>query len=193
MNHDYPRSAPGDDDILDLLWRRSEDGLAHVQRKYGHLCFRIAMNLLGQKEDAEECVNDVYLAVWDTIPPNRPDSLMAYVGKITRNIAVDTVRKRESGKRRCGGTVLLDELTECLPDPSAADPADDLMLREALESFLHTLSEEDRAIMLRRYYDGDSAEDIARALGLRAGTVRVRLHRMRACLRNHLESKGISL
>ena len=154
MNHDYPRSAPGDDDILDLLWRRSEDGLAHVQRKYGHLCFRIAMNLLGQKEDAEECVNDVYLAVWDTIPPNRPASLMAYVGKITRNIAVDTVRKRESGKRRCGGTVLLDELTECLPDPTASDPADDLMLREALESFLHTLSEEDRAIMLRRYYDG---------------------------------------
>jgi RNA polymerase sigma-70 factor (ECF subfamily) len=88
---------------------------------------------------------------------------------------------------------LLDELTECLPDPSVSDPADDLMLREALESFLHTLSEEDRAIMLRRYYDGDSAEDIARALGLRAGTVRVRLHRMRASLREHLESKGISL
>ena len=193
MNHRYLKLASEDDDILDMLWRRSEDGLAHVQEKYGHLCMRIAMNLLGQKEDAEECVNDVYLAVWDTIPPNRPDSLMAYVGKITRNIAVDIIRKRESGKRRCGGTVLLDELTECLPDPSAADPADDLMLREALESFLHTLSEEDRAIMLRRYYDGDSAEDIARALGLRAGTVRVRLHRMRASLREHLESKGISL
>ena len=193
MNHRYVKSPPEDDDILDMLWKRSEDGLAHVQRKYGHLCHHIAMNLLGQKEDAEECVNDVYLAVWDTIPPNRPESLMAYVGKITRNIAISTLRKRTSAKRSCGGTVLLEELSECLPDSSASDPADDLMLRNALEGFLETLPPEDRAIMLRRYYDGESVEEISRSLGLRSGTVRVRLHRMRTRLRDHLESKGISL
>ena len=193
MNHRYEKSPPEDDDILDMLWKRSEDGLAHVQRKYGHLCHHIAMNLLRQREDAEECVNDVYLAVWDTIPPNRPESLMAYVGKITRNIAVSTLRKRTSAKRNCGGTVLLEELSECLPDSSASDPADDLMLRDALEGFLETLPQEDRAIMLRRYYDGESVEEISRSLGLRSGTVRVRLHRMRTRLRDHLESKGISL
>ncbi|MBQ4113037.1 MAG: sigma-70 family RNA polymerase sigma factor [Clostridia bacterium] len=193
MNHRYEKSPPEDDDILDMLWKRSEDGLAHVQRKYGHLCHHIAMNLLGQREDAEECVNDVYLAVWDTIPPNRPESLMAYVGKITRNIAVSTLRKRTSAKRNCGGTVLLEELSECLPDSSASDSADDLMLRDALEGFLETLPPEDRAIMLRRYYDGESVEEISRSLGLRSGTVRVRLHRMRTRLRDHLESKGISL
>ena len=155
MNRVYDRSVPEDAEIVEMLWQRSDEGLPWVERKYKHLCYRIAMNLLGQHEDAEECVNDVYLAVWDTIPPNRPDSLMAYVGKVTRNIAVNCLRKREA--------------------------------------FLTSLSAEDRAIMLRRYYDGDPIEEIAGDMGLRAGTVRVRLHRLRDRLREHLESRGISI
>ncbi|MBQ9151833.1 MAG: sigma-70 family RNA polymerase sigma factor [Clostridia bacterium] len=193
MNRDSMHTTPEDAEIIEMLWRRSEEGLSWVERKYSRLCYRIAMNLLGRHEDAEECVNDVYLAVWDTIPPNRPDSLMAYVGKVTRNIAVNCLRKREATKRKCGGTVLLDELSECLPDTEAPDPADELTLRDALESFLTALSAEDRAIMLRRYYDGDPIEEIARDVGLRAGTVRTRLHRLRERLREHLESNGITL
>ncbi len=179
--------------IIDRLFARSEEGLTLLQTHYGKLCHRIALNLLGSREDAEECVNDTYLAVWNTIPPNRPASLMAYVGKVTRNIAVSCLRKRGAKGRRCEGTVLLDELAECLPDTDSLDPADDLTLREALQSFLDGLSEEDRAIMVRRYYDGEPTEAIAVSLGLRHGTVRVRLHRLRERLREHLEERGVSL
>ena len=163
------RSADTDTDstIIDRLFARSEEGLALLQTHYGKLCHRIALNLLGSREDAEECVNDTYLAVWNTIPPNRPASLMAYVGKVTRNIAVSCLRKRGAKGRRCEGTVLLDELAECLPDTDSPDPADDLTLREALQSFFDGLSEEDRAIMVRRYYDGEPTEAIAVSLGLR--------------------------
>ena len=179
--------------IIDRLFARSEEGLALLQTHYGKLCHRIALNLLGSREDAEECVNDTYLAVWNTIPPNRPASLMAYVGKVTRNIAVSCLRKRGAKGRRCEGTVLLDELAECLPDTDTPDPADDLTLREALQSFFDSLSEEDRAIMVRRYYNGEPTEAIAVSLGLRHGTVRVRLHRLRERLRAHLEERGVSL
>lgn len=179
--------------IIDRLFARSEEGLALLQTHYGKLCHRIALNLLGNREDAEECVNDTYLAVWNTIPPNRPASLMAYVGKVTRNIAVSCLRKRGAKGRRCEGTVLLDELAECLPDTDSPDPADDLTLREALQSFFDGLSEEDRAIMVRRYYDGEPTEAIAVSLGLRHGTVRVRLHRLRERLRAHLEERGVEV
>ena len=182
-----------DSTIIDRLFARSEEGLALLQTHYGKLCHRIALNLLGSREDAEECVNDTYLAVWNTIPPNRPASLVAYVGKVTRNIAVSCLRKRGAKGRRCEGTVLLDELAECLPDTDTPDPADDLTLREALQSFFDSLSEEDRAIMVRRYYDGEPTEAIAVSLGLRHGTVRVRLHRLRERLREHLEERGVSL
>lgn len=179
--------------IIDRLFARSEEGLALLQTHYGKLCHRIALNLLGSREDAEECVNDTYLAVWHTIPPNRPASLMAYVGKVTRNIAVSCLRKRGAKGRRCEGVVLLDELAECLPDTDTPDPADDLTLREALQSFFDSLSEEDRAIMVRRYYNGEPTEAIALALGLKHSTVRVRLHRLRERLRAHLEERGVGL
>ena len=189
------RSADTDADstIIDRLFARSEEGLALLQTHYGKLCHRIALNLLGSREDAEDCVNDTYLAVWNTIPPNRPASLVAYVGKVTRNIAVSCLRKRGAKGRRCEGVVLLDELAECLPDTDTPDPADDLTLREALQSFFDSLSEEDRAIMVRRYYDGEPTEAIAVSLGLRHGTARVRLHRLRERLRAHLEERGVSL
>ena len=182
-----------DRDVIDLLFARSEEGLTLLKERYGSLCHRIALNLLGNRQDAEECENDVILAVWNTIPPNRPASLIAYVGKVTRNIAVDAIRKRTAKGRKCEGTVLIDELAECLPDTEAPDPADDQTLREALQSFFDSLSEEDRAIMVRRYYNGEPTEAIALALGLKHSTVRVRLHRLRERLRAHLEERGVSL
>ena len=193
-NQQYPADAPvRDGNIIDLLFARSEEGLTLLKERYGSLCRRIALNLLGNRQDAEECENDVILAVWNTIPPNRPISLSAYVGKITRNIAVDTIRKRTAKGRKCEGVVLIDELAECLPDTDSPDPADDLILRDALQSFFDGLSEEDRAMMVRRYYHGEPTEAISLALGLKHSTVRVRLHRLRERLREHLEAEGIGL
>ena len=188
-----PKTPNTDSDVTDLLFARSEQGLALLWDKYGGLCRRIALNLLGNRQDAEECENDVLLAVWSTIPPNRPASLSAYVGKITRNIAVDAIRKQTAKGRKCEGVVLIDELAECLPDTDSPDPADDLTLRDALQSFFDGLSEEDRAMMVRRYYDGEPTEAISLALGLKHSTVRVRLHRLRERLREHLEAQGIGL
>ena len=179
--------------IIDLLFARSEEGLTLLKERYGSLCRRIALNLLGNRQDAEECENDVILAVWNTIPPNRPVSLSAYVGKITRNIAVDTIRKQTAKGRKCEGVVLIDELAECLPDTDNPDPADDLTLRDALQSFFDGLSEEDRAMMVRRYYNGEPTEAISLALGLKHSTVRVRLHRLREKLREHLEERGVEV
>ena len=193
MKRDPVSAGLSDEEILELLWRRSEDGLRGVQEKYSPLCRRLAMNLLGQREDAEECVSDVYMAVWSTIPPCRPVSLSAYIAKVTRNIAVSYIRKREARCRKCTGIVLIDELAECLPEPDALDPSDDLTLRDALNTYFASLSDEDRAIMLRRYYDGESAERIAKDIGLRPGTVRVRLHRLRERLREHLTAQGITI
>ena len=182
-----------DEAIVALYFDRSEEAIAACQVKYGKTCHTIAYNILHSDEDAEECVNDTYLAVWNTIPPNRPASLIAYVGKVTRNIAVSYLRKRGAKGRKCEGVVLIDELAECLPDTEAPDPADDLTLRDALQSFFDGLSEEDRAMMVRRYYDGEPTEAIALALGLKHSTVRVRLHRLRERLRAHLEERGVSL
>ena len=193
MKQDTESNILTDAEIVDMLWHRSEQGIACLEKKYSRFCYRLAMNLLGQKEDAEECVNDTYLAVWDTIPPNSPDSLMAYVGRITRNIAITCLRRREAQRRHCTGMVLLDELVECIPDTDAMNPADDMVLRDALNAFLANQTAEDQTIMLRRYFDGDPIETIAKDIGLRAGTVRVRLHRLRERLREHLETNGISL
>ena len=188
-----PKTPNTDSDVTDLLFARSEQGLVLLWDKYGGLCRRIALNLLGNRQDAEECENDVLLAVWSTIPPNRPASLSAYVGKITRNIAVDAIRKQTAKGRKCEGTVLIDELVECLPDTDIPDPVDDLTLREGLQSFFDSLSDEDRAIMVRRYYNGEPTEAISLALGLKHSTLRVRLHRLRERLREHLEAEGIGL
>ena len=193
MNYDLETSMLSDAEIVELLWQRSESGLSRIEGKYNRFCLGLAMNLLGRKEDAEECVNDVYLAVWNTIPPNRPTSLLAYIGKITRNIAITQLRKREALCRSGNGTVLLDELAECLPDTGIPDPADDLTLRDTLTSFLDHLTDDDRTIMIRRYYNGDPIESIAKDMRLRSGTVRVRLHRLRERLRKHLQANGISL
>ena len=140
--------------IVELFLNRSEEALLQIDIKYGRYCHRVAFNVLGNAEDSEECVNDAYMRVWGSIPPNEPSSLSAYVGKITRNIALDKLRQKNSSKRGNGEVpVLLDELAECV---SGADELerrqDSAEIIDALNGFLETLSATERGVFMRRYW-----------------------------------------
>lgn len=184
-----------DQQIVDLYWRRDETAITATQAKYGPYCRRIAANILPDIQDAEECVNDTWLGAWNAMPPHRPLHLPAFLGRITRNLAVDTLRSH-TAKKRSGGAyqVALEELADCVPAlPGAEQAAEDRELEEIVGRFLRTLSERDCNVFLRRYWYVDSLEEIARRYGLREGTVKTCLFRTRYKLRAYLEKEGISV
>ena len=126
-----------DNAILDLFRERSEDAIVQVQIKYGNYCRSIAYGILSSEEDSEECVNDTYMRAWNSIPPHIPERLSAYLGKITRNLSIDRLRRKGTGKRGGGQfEVALSELEECLPSPSAAGTAFSALFRLKRERFL---------------------------------------------------------
>ncbi|MBQ3099474.1 MAG: RNA polymerase sigma factor [Clostridia bacterium] len=182
-----------DSKIVDLFWERSETAIEETQKKYRRYCHSIAFNILGSNEDAEECVNDTYVRVWDSIPPKRPDPLSAFIGKTTRRLAFDRYRKKYAKKRGRGTTALvLDELYECIPAlVYPTDIADDIVLRDALKLFLASLPEESMKLFMRRYWYTGSIADIAREHGISESNVKIRLHRIRCDLKKFLEKEGI--
>lgn len=178
--------------IIALYWERSESAVERTQAKYGARCRGIAWNILRSDADSEECVNDTWLRAWEAMPPERPEKLGAFLGRITRNLALDRLKKRGSQKRGGGRLELaLSELEECVP--SGGDPADELALRELLDRFLASLSEEARVIFLRRYWYMLSVEEIARGMGASRSKVKSSLMRSREKLRALLEKEGIAL
>lgn len=146
-----------DREIVNLYWERNSNAIKETASKYGGYCKAIAKNILGNNEDAEECVNDIYLNTWNSIPPNRPNVLSTYLGKITRNLSFDRFRHRHADKRGGGEIELvLDELGECV---SGADSVEQEVekkeLIRAINSFLDTLSQEKCNIFLCRYWYGN--------------------------------------
>lgn len=182
-----------DQRIVDLYWDRNEDAILHTQRKYDGLCRTIAHNILGNMQDAEECVNDAYLKVWNSIPPQRPQSLIAYLSRIVRNISLDRYRHNHAEKRSRGADVMLSELEECLSDDSVVSFADDEGITDAINRFLKTLDQENRILFVRRYYYMDSSEVLAKTFSVNENTLRQRLFRMREKLKEFLEKEGIGL
>lgn len=177
--------------IMTALLARDEGALAALDAGCGRLCRAIARNILGSDEDAEECVNDAWLRVWESIPPAEPPSLTAYAGMITRRIAISRWRARNADRRRAAVTPI-DELDELLPggdEVSARLEAAELTA--AVNAFLDTLEHDARVIFVRRYWHLESTAAIAARLGLREGTVRVRLHRLRQKLKEYLERRNL--
>ena len=178
--------AMEDHDILTLLWQRSERAISALAERFGKQLHLTAMNLLSSPRDAEECVNDTYMAVWNAIPPKRPEPLRPYVYRIGRNIALNRLRSNTALKR--GNYELsLDELAGCIPAPCLEDGR---ALGQAMDAFLDTLAKENRVIFLRRYWFGDSAKDIAKAFHMTENAVSVRLSRMRDGLKAYLIKEG---
>lgn len=179
--------------IVDLYWNRDEDAILHTQRKYGGLCQTIANNILGNPQDAEECVNDAYLKVWNSIPPERPESLLGFLSRVVRNISLDKYRFNRAEKRSRGADIMFSELEECLSDESVAVLSEDEGIVDAINRFLKTLDQENRILFVRRYYYMDSNETLTKTFGMNDNTIRQRLFRMRENLKKFLEKEGIGL
>ena len=181
-----------DQKIVKLLWQRAESAIEALARKFGNRLMSIAMNILGVRQDAEETVNDTYLAVWNTVPPRKPEPLAGYVYAIGRNISLDRLKYMTAEKRDGRYDVPIDELANCIPAPALEETVEARELGLAINRFLGTLSVDNRTLFLRRYWFGDSVQEIARDLGLRQNAASVRLGRIRMQLREYLIKEGFT-
>jgi len=179
-----------DQKILRLLWERAECAIEALAKRFGKRLMAIATNILGTVQDAEESVNDTYLAVWNAIPPKKPDPLAGFVYKTGRNISLDRLKYNTATKRDGRYDASIDELANCIPAPALEETVDAKELGTAINRFLGTLSADNRALFLRRYWFGDPVQEIARDLNLRQNAASVRLNRMRMQLRTYLIKEG---
>ena len=184
-----------DRQIVQLYWDRDEKAISATAEKYEPFCMSIAKNILGNREDAEECVNDTYLRAWKAMPPHRPNRLSAFLGKITRNLSFNkycyyTAEKRGGGEM----PVVLEELGECVSGGDDVEQKIDRMeLIHALNDFLRGLSDKKRNIFLCRYWYADSVRSLARRFGMREGTVSMTLNRLRRELKGFLTERGFEV
>ena len=181
-----------DSKIIDLYWERSEDAIAESQHKYGPYCGKIALNILADLQDSEECVSDTFLKAWGAIPPNRPNCLRTFLGRITRNLALDRYDKNHADKRGGGElAICLDELSECIGTESDAQKQlESAELTAILDRFLAAQRPEIRKMFVRRYWYMDSITGIAERYGFTVSKVKTALSRARAELKIELAKEG---
>ena len=183
-----------DEAIIELYWNRSEEAVVQTEHKYGRLLLRVAGNVLRDDRDAEEAVWDTYNHLWNSIPPQRPKRLLAYAAKLSRNAALDILRRKHSQKRDARSDVLFSELDVCLP--SADDPSVHLEEQELvllINTYLLSLDRLSRVLFVRRYFAMDTLDALASDFGMTKNAVNVRLHRVRQGLREHLQKEGVAV
>jgi len=184
-----------DTNIVQLFWERNESAIPQTVETYGAYCTSIAMNILGNREDAEECVSDACLRLWNTIPPHRPNRLSTFLGKIVRNIALSRYRKSTADKRGGGNLpAVLEELSDVITGGDDVEQAwENKELGDAIDAFLETLSPQARRLFVRRYWYTDSIFHIADRFGMSEGAVTMSLKRTRQKLHNYLTERGFDL
>lgn len=180
--------------IINLFFQRSEAAITHLKETYGNLCFSVARRILSDPRDAEECFNDVLIKIWNSIPPERPDSLAAYVSRITRNTALDRFSYNHAEKRSTALTDAFEELEGSLASSFQVEQlALDKDFYRFINEFLHNQTKQNRIFFVRRYWYGESITEIAQALQVSEEKVKSSLFRTRNRLKIALEKEGVSL
>jgi len=181
--------------IVELYLARSEEAITETDRKYGKYCSYIAFSILSSRQDAEECVNDTYMRAWNAIPPHEPVQLSTFLGKITRNLALNRYKSLHAQKRGKGQVdVALSELEECIGGTSKVETrADELVVVEVMNRFLAGQPKLNRVVFVKRYWYLSSIKEIADELSMNENRITSMLFRMRKELKKCLESEGIAL
>ncbi len=183
-----------DSKIIALFFARSGQAIPELDRKYGKACYHAAVNILENAQDAQECVNDAYFAVWNSIPPQDPDPLSTYVLRIVRNISLLRLKHNRAVKRRGNYQECYEELADCIADSSTPESVYHAReLTHYIEDFIDGLSSTNQLLFVRRYFYMESVRDLSRATGLKENAVRTRLSRLRQQLRQQLEEKEVAL
>lgn len=184
-----------DKEIVRLFLVRDEAAIKAAGEKYRSYCMKIAENITGSHEDAEECVNDALLKAWETIPPQEPEMLSTYLGKLTRNLAINRRKRQNTGKRGSGeGLLAFEELSGLISGSENVEQEfDRKALTESINDFLIKLPEKKRALFIRRYWYCESVKDAAVAQGITETAASVTLHRLREKLRDHLRKRGFEI
>jgi RNA polymerase sigma-70 factor (ECF subfamily) len=184
-----------DEKIVELYWERSEEAIKETDKQYGRYFHYIAKEILQDEEDAKDIVNDTYLKAWNSIPPERPNPLKAFLGRITRQLSLNRLEQNKAQKRGGGQYLLaLDELAECIPDGSGSeDLASNIDLTDAINRFLRSLPIEQRRVFIKRYWYMSSITDTATSFGMSESKVTSILFRVRNKLKEHLTKEGFDL
>lgn len=183
-----------DEQIIELYLQRNEKAIEETQDKYGSYCFRIAKNILVIKEDADECVNDTWNLTWNKIPPIIPMSLKAFLGKLVRDLSLSRYRANHAQKRYSGIEVMFDELEECIPsDFDVEQSFDNQQLSEMINSWLDSLSKEDRVLFIKRYYYGDTVKNLAKVHDCTENQMAQKMMKLRKNLKAFLFTKGVKI
>ena len=182
-----------DQQILDLYWERNEEALDLTMQKYGRILRKVAHNILHDSHDAEECVNDTLMQAWKTIPPKKPEFFSAYLAKITRNFSIQRWRAANTQKRGGGqGNLMLEELGETIPHPGSAEQSYEYThTLRSINTYLSRMESDSRVVFVRRYFFGDSVQDICTRFGASQAKIKSMLFRARQKLRIHLEQEGV--
>lgn len=181
-----------DEQIIELFFERSEQAISELDNKYGKVLHNLSSNILNDRWDAEECVNDAYLGVWNVIPPERPNPLLTFVCKIVRNISIKKYHAKTAVKRNSAYDVAMEEVANYILSPQNVEKEIEAKeLAHIIENFLDTLSVENRVIFMRRYWFSDTYKDIADRIGITEKTVSMRLTRIRKQMREYLVEREV--